>query len=53
MCQGSGGGRGRQALGAVMMVIGALIFLIFVPRWFWASGLGIALISAGFLLWRF
>ena len=46
-------GRGRQALGVILMVTGALIFLIFVPRWVWAGALGVVLISVGFLLWRF
>ena len=39
--------------GAVLMLVGALMFLIFVPRWVWTSALGVVLISVGFLLWRF
>ena len=39
--------------GIVLMIIGALMFLIFVPRWVWTSALGICLISVGFLMWRF
>ena len=44
---------GARVVGIVLMVIGALMFLIFVPRWVWTSALGICLISVGFLLWRF
>ncbi len=46
-------GGGRQALGILLMVAGALVFLLFVPRWVWAGALGILMISVGFLLWRF
>ena len=46
-------GGGRQALGLILMVVGALMLLIFVPRWVWTGALGIVMISAGFLLWRF
>ena len=51
-----GGGRGRSATGIVgiaLMVIGVLMFLIFVPRWVWTSALAVVFISVGFLLWRF
>ena len=44
---------GTKAAGVVLMVIGALMFLIYVPRWVWTSALGIIFISVGFLLWRF
>jgi len=44
---------GARVAGIVLMVIGMLMFLIFVPRWVWTSALGICLISVGFLLWRF
>ena len=46
-------GGGTRVAGAVLMIVGALMFLIFVPRWVWTSALGIVLISVGFLLWRF
>ena len=46
-------GGGTRALGVVLMIVGALLFLIFVPRWVWTSALGIVLISVGYLLWRF
>ena len=39
--------------GIVLMVVGVLLFLIFVPDWVWTSALGVVLISVGFLLWRF
>ncbi len=51
-CNGRGGGGSRVA-GVILMVVGALMFLIFVPRWVWTSALGIIFISIGFLLWRF
>ena len=47
------GNGGARVLGIVLMIVGALMFLIFVPRWVWTSALGICLISVGFLLWRF
>lgn len=47
------GRRGSRVAGAVLMVVGALVFLIFVPRWVWSSALGICLISVGYLMWRF
>lgn len=46
-------GGGTRVAGIILMVVGALVFLIFVPRWVWLSALGIVLISVGFLLWRF
>ena len=42
-----------RAAGVALMVIGALLFLIFVPRWVWTGALGIVFISVGFILWRF
>ena len=38
---------------AALMIVGALMFLLFVPKWVWASALGVVLISVGFVLWRF
>lgn len=46
-------GGGQKLLGIALMVVGALMFLIFVPRWVWTSALGVICVSAGFLLWRF
>ena len=51
-----GGGRPRSRagiVGIIMMVVDALLFLIFVPRWVWTGALGVVFISVGFLLWRF
>ena len=48
-----GGGSGTRVAGIVLMLVGALMFLIFVPKWVWTSALGIVCISVGFLLWRF
>lgn len=50
-CNRKGGG--SKVVGIILMVVGALMFLIFVPRWVWTSALGIIFISVGFLLWRF
>lgn len=47
------GGGGLKLTGILLMLIGALMFLIFVPRWVWTSALGVVFISVGFLLWRF
>ncbi len=44
---------GTRTTGILMMVVGVLIFLIFVPRWVWTSALGVCLISVGWLMWRF
>ena len=51
---GNGPGKGgTRVAGIVLMIVGALMFMIFVPRWVWTSALGVCLISVGFLLWRF
>ena len=47
------GNGGARMIGIVLMIVDALMFLIFVPRWVWTSALGICLISVGFLMWRF
>ena len=39
--------------GLIMMIAGALMLMIFVPRWVWTGALSVVLISVGFLLWRF
>ncbi len=48
-----GRGSGQRLAGIALMIVGALLFLIFVPRWVWTSALGVVCISVGFLLWRF
>ena len=50
---GGNGGRGARIAGIALMIAGALLFLLFVPKWVWASALGIVCVSVGFLLWRF
>ena len=52
-CNDRRGGSGARVAGVALMVVGALVFLIFVPRWVWSSALGVCLISIGYLLWRF
>ena len=50
------GGRGfggAKTAGILLMIVGALLFLLFVPRWVWTSALGVVFICVGFLLWRF
>ena len=37
----------------IVMLIGVLLLACFLPGWVWGTVLGIALISAGFLIWRF
>ena len=54
-CRGSGtGGNSRSKLiGVVLMAVGVLVLLLFVPYWVWTSVLAVLLISIGFLIWRF
>jgi len=52
-CVGGGGGRRSRILGALLMVVGLLVLLLFVPYWVWTSVLAVLLISIGFLIWRF
>ena len=42
-----------RSVGIALMIVGALMLLIFLPRWVWTSALAITMISIGFLLWRF
>lgn len=46
-------GARSRILGVVLMAVGALVLLLFVPYWVWTSVLAILLISIGFLIWRF
>ena len=50
--KGSGISRSRT-LGLIVMAVGVLVLLFFVPYWVWTSVLAILLISIGFLVWRF
>lgn len=53
-CGGGGGGTsGTKIAAIVLMALGVLVLLLFVPYWVWTSVLSILLISIGFLLWRF
>lgn len=42
-----------RTLGLILMLAGVLVLILFLPKWLWASVLGVILISVGFLLWRF
>lgn len=54
-CAGSGKSSvsGAKLAGVILMGIGILVLLLFVPYWVWTSVLSVALISIGFLVWRF
>ncbi|MBQ3574887.1 MAG: hypothetical protein IJA26_04415 [Clostridia bacterium] len=54
-CSGSNSSGASRAklIGIILMAAGALVLLLFVPYWVWTSVLSIALISIGFLVWRF
>jgi len=54
-CAGSGGSGSSRAklIGVILMAVGALVLLLFVPYWVWTSVLSVVLISIGFLIWRF
>ena len=54
-CTGSGGSSSSRAkiIGVILMAVGALVLLLFVPYWVWTSVLSVVLISIGFLVWRF
>lgn len=48
-----GGGSTSRIVGVVLMAIGVLVLVLFVPYWVWTSVLSVLLISIGFLIWRF
>lgn len=48
----SSGSSGR-IVGIVLMAVGLLVLVLFVPYWVWTSVLSVLLISIGFLVWRF
>lgn len=50
---GSSGDAKTRIAGIVLMAVGVLVLLLFVPYWVWTSVLAILLISIGFLIWRF
>ena len=51
-CNGGGNSQAR-IIGIVLMALGVLALLFFVPTWVWTSVLAVLLISIGFLIWRF
>ena len=52
-CTGSGSDSRARIIGIVLMALGVLALLLFVPYWVWTSVLAVLLISIGFLVWRF
>ena len=46
-------GQRNRIFGIILMAVGILVLLLFVPCWVWTSVLAILLISIGFLIWRF
>lgn len=49
----AGGGSTGKIVGIVLMAVGVLVLVLFVPYWVWTSVLSVLLISIGFLVWRF
>ena len=47
------GAKITRVVGVALMVAGALMLLILVPRWVWTGFLAVLMISIGFLLYRF
>ena len=52
-CGGSSGNSKGKIAGIVLMAVGILVLLLFVPYWVWTSVLAVLMISIGFLVWRF
>ena len=48
-----GGSSTGKIIGIVLMAVGLLVLVLFVPYWVWTSVLSVLLISIGFLIWRF
>jgi len=42
-----------KVLGGLLILAGLIVILISVPGWFWTVFIGILLIVAGFLIWRY
>lgn len=42
-----------RIVGIALMIAGAILLLVAVPRWFWTAIVAVLLISAGYLIWRF
>lgn len=50
----TGGGNSRgKIIGLILIAVGVLVLLFFVPYWVWTAVLAVLLISIGFLIWRF
>ena len=45
--------RSLRAVALVLMAVGLLLLVCNLPGWLWGTALGMLLVSAGFLLWRF
>lgn len=48
-----GGNRFARIAGIVLMAAGLILILLSLPGWMWCTLLGAALISIGYLIWRF
>ena len=48
-----GGNRFARIIGIVLMAAGLILILFSLPGWMWCTLLGVALISIGYLIWRF
>lgn len=42
-----------KIVGAVLVLVGAILILIHVPGWFWTFIIGLVMIAAGILIWRY
>ena len=49
----SKGNIAARITGITLMIVGVILLLVVVPRWFWTAVVAILLISAGYLIWRF
>ena len=42
-----------KIVGGFLIIAGAIVILVSVPKWFWTGLLGVILIVGGFLIWRY
>ncbi len=42
-----------KIVGGFLIIAGAIVILVSVPKWFWTGLLGVILIAGGFLIWRY
>lgn len=47
------GNLAARIVGITLMILGVILLLVVVPKWFWTAVIAILLISAGYLIWRF